>query len=270
MRTHGPLLSCWVIVLAVASGAAAQSWSEIDDAPEFPAGCGQPVTGTGLVQVISGETSTAKGDSVDSYLIEIVQPEAFFATTSPGMDADASADWNTRLFLFDTDGTGAIANENAPVAANGESYIGSPGMFVGVVGPTVQSLDPGRYVLVITGAANDPVDGSGAALFDLTTIDIALVGPDPGVGDFDRWANSGKTKVQSGPYVIAVQGVQFITEVTEPCPADVNCDLLVNVDDLTDLIIAWGTDDPRADVDDDGLVGIGDLLVVLLGWGPCR
>ena len=67
--------------------ASGQGWLEVDDAPEFPSGCGQPVAGTGLAASITGSTSTAEGDYVDAYLIDIVEPEAFFATTSAATDA---------------------------------------------------------------------------------------------------------------------------------------------------------------------------------------
>ena len=54
-----------------------------------------------------------------------------------------------------------------------------------------------------------------------------------------------------------------------PCPADVNDDGLVNVDDLTTVILAWNGDDPDADINGDGVVGVDDLTAVILGWGSC-
>jgi hypothetical protein len=54
-------------------------------------------------------------------------------------------------------------------------------------------------------------------------------------------------------------------------PADVNRDGLVNVDDLLEVILSWGScpEPPEpcpADVDGDGEVGVDDLTAVILGW----
>ncbi|HWB21206.1 MAG TPA: beta-propeller fold lactonase family protein [Phycisphaerales bacterium] len=43
----------------------------------------------------------------------------------------------------------------------------------------------------------------------------------------------------------------------------------VNIDDLTAIILAWGTSNPAADINDDGQVNIDDLTAVILAWGPC-
>ncbi|MHC5004387.1 MAG: CHRD domain-containing protein [Planctomycetota bacterium] len=54
-----------------------------------------------------------------------------------------------------------------------------------------------------------------------------------------------------------------------PCLGDVNCDGAIDVDDLVEVILQWGTDDPAADVNGDGTVDVDDLVAVILGWGPC-
>ncbi|UCD74429.1 MAG: hypothetical protein JSV91_11635 [Phycisphaerales bacterium] len=57
---------------------------------------------------------------------------------------------------------------------------------------------------------------------------------------------------------------------SEPCPADVNTDGIVNIDDLFQVLGAWGTcDDCPEDVNDDGLVDIDDIFDILAAWGPC-
>jgi hypothetical protein len=55
------------------------------------------------------------------------------------------------------------------------------------------------------------------------------------------------------------------------CAADTNGDGAVNVDDLTAVILDWGTDGSvnNADVDGSGLVDVDDLTMIILGWGPC-
>lgn len=55
-----------------------------------------------------------------------------------------------------------------------------------------------------------------------------------------------------------------------PCPADVNFDEAVDIDDVFAVLGAWGPcDDCVEDVNDDGAVDIDDLFAVLGAWGPC-
>jgi serine protease AprX len=58
-------------------------------------------------------------------------------------------------------------------------------------------------------------------------------------------------------------------ECTEPCPADVTGDLVVNVNDLLFLLDAWGDPGGPADLNEDGIVNILDLLLMLDAWGGC-
>jgi hypothetical protein len=54
------------------------------------------------------------------------------------------------------------------------------------------------------------------------------------------------------------------------CLGDVDGNGAVNVDDLIEIIAAWGDPNPgAADLDGDGTVGGGDLALVLQGWGSC-
>jgi hypothetical protein len=62
--------------------------------------------------------------------------------------------------------------------------------------------------------------------------------------------------------------------VRDACSGDVNCDGVVDVLDLIDVILAWGLcpDPPatcREDIVEDGLVNVLDLIQVILSWGPC-
>lgn len=256
------------MLVAIVVGNLAAHYIENGDAPAFPDGCGQPVTGTGAVDTIFGTTDADAGDLADAFLVDIIDPEAFYATTSHAMDADAYVKWDTRLFLFRPDGSPLLANDDAPGATGGPSYIGAPGLWVGPIGPGVESLEAGRYVLVIAGADYRPVDADGEPLFAMAGMAGALVGPTASAGDFARWSTE-SDDVETGPYTIALHNIVFIAEVTEPCPADVNCDLNVDVDDLTRVILAWGGDDVSADVDGSGLVGVDDLLAVIMSWGAC-
>jgi protocatechuate 3,4-dioxygenase beta subunit/plastocyanin len=62
---------------------------------------------------------------------------------------------------------------------------------------------------------------------------------------------------------------QFVIEDTNTCPADLDGDGVVGVDEILAVIAAWNTDDADADVNDDGIVDVTDLLIVIDAWGPC-
>ncbi len=53
------------------------------------------------------------------------------------------------------------------------------------------------------------------------------------------------------------------------CFFDFNGDGVVDGDELTYVLGAWGTDDPVADVTEDGIVDGADLNVILGAWGAC-
>ena len=58
--------------------------------------------------------------------------------------------------------------------------------------------------------------------------------------------------------------------VCDSCPWDINCDDIVNVEDLLFLLEHWGHGEPcPADVNGDGIVDVLDLLELLAHWGPC-
>ena len=59
------------------------------------------------------------------------------------------------------------------------------------------------------------------------------------------------------------------TEVVVDCPADIDGDGTVAVNDLLALIAAWGSPDASLDLDGSGVVDVGDLLVVIAAWGAC-
>jgi hypothetical protein len=43
----------------------------------------------------------------------------------------------------------------------------------------------------------------------------------------------------------------------------------VDVEDLVEVILAWGTDDAAADITGDGIVNVEDLVEIILAWGSC-
>jgi len=59
------------------------------------------------------------------------------------------------------------------------------------------------------------------------------------------------------------------TAVVVDCPADIDGDGTVAVNDLLAIIAGWGGVDPNLDLDGSGVVDVGDLLVIIAGWGAC-
>ncbi|UCD75552.1 MAG: hypothetical protein JSV91_01280, partial [Phycisphaerales bacterium] len=53
------------------------------------------------------------------------------------------------------------------------------------------------------------------------------------------------------------------------CSADVNNDCTVDIDDLFQVLGAWGQSGVQEDVNADGVVDINDIFDVLGAWGPC-
>lgn len=52
-----------------------------------------------------------------------------------------------------------------------------------------------------------------------------------------------------------------------PCPGDMNGDSAVDVDDLNEVLAAWGTSGPLGDANNDLTVDVDDLNEVLSNWG---
>ncbi|MHC5028240.1 MAG: hypothetical protein ACYTGR_15920 [Planctomycetota bacterium] len=53
------------------------------------------------------------------------------------------------------------------------------------------------------------------------------------------------------------------------CDGDANGDGSVGVEDLVEVILAWGTNTPSADFNNDGVVNVEDLVTVVVNWGLC-
>src|SRR5436190_21674235 len=87
------------------------------------------------------------------------------------------------------------------------------------------------------------------------------------------WAISNAGQIAGGARVLNAQGqltgdyVAVRLTPIPPKPGDMNCDDLVNIDDLVGVITRWNDDGGPADLDHNGTVGIGDLMEVLMHWG---
>ena len=54
-----------------------------------------------------------------------------------------------------------------------------------------------------------------------------------------------------------------------PCQGDLTGDGLVNVNDLLQVITAWGGPGPAGDANHDGVVDVNDMLLIIVSWGAC-
>lgn len=115
-------------------------------------------------------------------------------------------------------------------------------------------------VLVFAPAADQPVPGSPRIVL-ADEMDAA-----PGV-DLVTVALGGDGETQFGG-LVANASVRSSSGRKKPCGAgDVNCDGVVDANDLGMLLAAWGTADPAADLNDDGTVSADDLSLLLANWG---
>jgi hypothetical protein len=62
-----------------------------------------------------------------------------------------------------------------------------------------------------------------------------------------------------------------VPDICDGCPGDIDGNGVVDVDDLTAVILAWGPCGPPCppDTDGNGVVDVDDLTEVILGWGEC-
>ena len=59
-------------------------------------------------------------------------------------------------------------------------------------------------------------------------------------------------------------------ECEDSCFGDVNGDAVVDVNDVMEIILAWGsTNSPDADLNGDGVVEVNDIVILIGAWGSC-
>lgn len=221
------------------SAAAGPEWDEGEggggEAGSVPASA-EAVTGTGTITKISGRLNgnglitggAGVGDFQDMYLIRIVDPVNFRATTLQAFQG--FADFDAQLFLFQPDGPDAFAR-----LANQDATMGTTDPLLlpfANDGTGAQISSPGLYYLAISGRPSQPLGASGPMFqFDMTT---EVSGPD-GNGGFDPiigWSGPGET----GRYEIIVEGVEGIPVGKLGCdPADIAPPF--GQHDFTDVIV---------------------------------
>lgn len=133
-------------------------WSEDRDALAIPGALIEPTRGEGALERIVGTTDSQ--DLQDGFCIRIDDPSAFRATTEVNVDAEASADFDTRLYLFRSDGAPLLVNDDSGGGT------GSTLEAASTDGSGFTLTRPGDYQLFVVGSADEPRDGSGQSLFD--------------------------------------------------------------------------------------------------------
>lgn len=200
-----------VSLMTLAGIAAGDTWFEFvdGDAGDTVGSAAQVVTGIGDLTAITG--FTGEFDMVDAYRFRITSNLAFSATT------DFGAGWDTRLLLFNGDGQLLLGQEDSMEGFEGEytSFLSSPATFIDVFGqygvdPSAAGvvLDPGEYILAITGYETDPLDAEGNPTIDLEFPDddyLSLRGVTG--GPFVEWGDAGDNY---GSYTITLAGAAFI------------------------------------------------------------
>ncbi|MCW5764932.1 MAG: hypothetical protein KIT68_03025 [Phycisphaeraceae bacterium] len=179
-----------------------RSWQEQadggGDASEFPDLAQRPV-GAGELRLIRGALDN--GSDADMYVIGICDVSTFSATTVGGVTFD------TQLFLFNSDGTGVMHNDDSTGTA---STIDNSG---GLVAAT------GNFLLAVTAYNRDPFDAFAQLIWNNTPF-TGIRAPDgPGAANpVASWTGTGST----GPYTITMTGVCYPGAGGGGCnPADV-------------------------------------------------
>lgn len=208
------------IAMLMAAGfatAASAQWVEMGDAGDILSGFQTPA-GAGMLTSIDGSMDWfTDGDHVDAYLIKVTDPALFFASTQPGDGGsfidDGGSEDDSRLFLFNTDGTLVMANDDGPEGSL-ESFISDPSTFAGGLTNSPGSVVAGgQYIVAITYFDNAALDVGG---FELATFspfgDLHGVNPDSD-GALDSRGNLGDFD-DAWTYRITLGGAMFV-----PTPA---------------------------------------------------
>lgn len=248
MRQHSILM---ILVLLNASPVMASDWSEIGEAGGFPGQSPQITSAEDELDTISGAL-TLTTDDRDSYCIDVVEAGVFQATTDPASETGATADFNTRLFLFNPWGDPVLANDDTAPS-------GSP--FLSTLTGTANDesgfvLAEGQYILTIAGSSDEPQDDTTTGLFDFGAGLDLVHASNPAAGLYDAWTT---TPAAVGSYTIALNGAAHCQPPNEIVLAN---STVTTAEKNTYCSVATGGTDCR-DVDETAFtsygVDLGDL-----------
>ena len=191
------------ILILPAKALAGPIWQEAADAGQLP-GEAQVTIGTAPLTSIRG---TLGASDVDMFAI-FISDLALFSATTVGSDLLPNGILDTQLFLFDQDGRGVLANDDADLDAfetNATIPLGSAGG------------GPGLYFLAVSYLGATPFSSSGDIFPDLFSFDGEVFGATgPGGGDpISGWDIFPSTE-PGDSYEILLTGVQPAQIVPEP------------------------------------------------------
>lgn len=185
-------LICLCVCLA-SYGLGAQTWNETTngggDAGHLP-GTAQAVTGgSGSLTTIAGTLATM--DDADVYLVKIVNPAAFSATTNPTVSPPDS-----QIFLFTETGVG--------IAYCDDEFSGSWYGTLNLGNPLYNTLPPGNYLIAVSSYPNYPQSSAGAIFPPSYPGVFGAQNSQPLTG----WAQT--SLISSGAYTITLTGCEYL------------------------------------------------------------
>lgn len=256
LAVSAPLLS------SASASVAGPDWDEPYDAGSLQSSA-QLIFGVGSLSSIAGSIRVVAfvGDDVDAqdmFWITIADPLRVPFSAGTAASFGGSATFDTRLWLFDSDGFGLLANDDAGGAQSG--FFGSS-----TDGTGIMISAPGTYLIAVSGAGTEPLDKNGDPLF-LFTLAGEVSGPDgPGGGNPIAGWSDDRNDSSGGEYLIKLEGVEFLT------PGDLDGSGAIDGADLGVILALWGrcpSEPPCiADLDGNGEVDGADLGVLLGNWG---
>lgn len=228
--TNRIILACLPLMLVAAVAVGGPIWCENggNDAGPVP-GLAQVTVGAGPLAGIDGrlDPPALAGldgiDDEDMFAIMIPPGTPFFSARTEfpptGRPSEFMTEFDTQLFLFDSNGLGIIANNNQATTA-------------GLLGSQIHLNfpPPGIYYLALSGFNHLPISKGGLIFIILGDKQSPPDGPGGTLPIVD-WVNPG----QFGDYFIELQGATFATDSY----ADFNLDGVVNGMDLAMLLGAW-------------------------------
>ncbi|MCH2161691.1 MAG: hypothetical protein MK085_07425 [Phycisphaerales bacterium] len=219
--------------------------------------------GNPQVEIISGCLGCGGGDGdfEDLYALQITDPALFRVSTE--LQFGGSADFDTKLLLFDSAGRAIIGNDNASPGDTASTLTADP--------PETcpwRVDEPGIYFLGVTSSGRQAMvegpDGPEFAFPPSRNSGIFCATVAGHLNPVSSWSGNG---VQ-GFYSIRCEGVVGVSTCTTLCPADLNIDGVVDGDDLGALIAIWGTA-TCTDLAGGPIIDSADLGILLSSWGDC-
>ncbi|MBL0088159.1 MAG: hypothetical protein IPP44_16515 [Ideonella sp.] len=189
----------------IAGPSVASVWTEQGDAGQTQATAQQTYSNGPAASLDSIGGSFGSMFDVDLYLIHIVNPGAFSATTVGGTLMD------TQLFLFSLGGAGIYMNDDDPLyAMDANSFLLSTLVAGSVLGPVAE----GFYLLGISLNGNDPTNGAPSNdLLFASGLSTEIRGPNGSISPAVLGGFTGTTNFdEQGAYTIKLTGVSAVPE----------------------------------------------------------